>query len=446
MSQTDPVDAQALAANPQTDPAVLGQLAAQHPEVQALIAANPAAYPGLLEWIATHGTAEGQAVASQRLAAPAAPVAPAAAPVAPETSAPVVPAAPPSGSRTWVWVLVACAVVVALVGSGLAWFFVGRGSQDEAADGDSLAVLTQAVDEATFAAERAEDSIEVLRKALDELLDAEAALDASSAEATRLATARESAQIALVAAQEDLTEARETIDTARETLAQVEAKELSGEEMKAAVQQQVDALANTTDTLDSTTAELEDMTETVVGTTGKAPSTDAGEGDCVPPVPGAYACAGLGIPEDATALTIHDGNHGYSQATVQTPSRNIGCDVHMSDGSITRVECAVWSWPEEGAIPRDASCVGYEDMPGCGDPDTVMFDDYGDHHLASRSEGAAFTGSMGYPEGQVLQYGQVAYCGDYVFASSEDGLTVWNADTGYGALLNRTEFLPFGPR
>lgn len=66
------------AGDPSTDPAVLAQLAYDHPELRATIAENPAAYPALLDWIAVAGLASravdpAPAVASAVVAAPVRP-------------------------------------------------------------------------------------------------------------------------------------------------------------------------------------------------------------------------------------------------------------------------------------------------------------------------------------------------------------------------------------
>lgn len=61
-------DAELLASNPATPAATLAELVQTNPEVQALVAANPAAYPGLLEWLTQYGGPEAQLVAKQRLA------------------------------------------------------------------------------------------------------------------------------------------------------------------------------------------------------------------------------------------------------------------------------------------------------------------------------------------------------------------------------------------
>ena len=58
---------ESLASDPLADPAALAELAHQHPELQRQIAENPAAYPGLLEWISSYGTQDGKDAATARL-------------------------------------------------------------------------------------------------------------------------------------------------------------------------------------------------------------------------------------------------------------------------------------------------------------------------------------------------------------------------------------------
>ena len=76
----DPTALHTEASNPLTDPARLASLAAEHPSLGAAVAANPAAYEGLLDWLAQYGDAAAQhAVAVRRgAAAPAAAAVPAA--------------------------------------------------------------------------------------------------------------------------------------------------------------------------------------------------------------------------------------------------------------------------------------------------------------------------------------------------------------------------------
>lgn len=59
---------EATAHDPSVDPGVLATLAQQRPDLQTVIVANPAAYDGLLQWIADYGTPEAQAAANFRLA------------------------------------------------------------------------------------------------------------------------------------------------------------------------------------------------------------------------------------------------------------------------------------------------------------------------------------------------------------------------------------------
>lgn len=58
---------ESLAMDPEANPADLADLAHQKPELQQQIAKNPAAYPGLLEWISSYGTPEGKEAARLRL-------------------------------------------------------------------------------------------------------------------------------------------------------------------------------------------------------------------------------------------------------------------------------------------------------------------------------------------------------------------------------------------
>ena len=54
--ETGDSDAATRASDPATPPSELAELAERHPELRAAIAANPAAYPGLREWIAQNGS------------------------------------------------------------------------------------------------------------------------------------------------------------------------------------------------------------------------------------------------------------------------------------------------------------------------------------------------------------------------------------------------------
>lgn len=56
------------AVNPETSGARLQEIAAQYPELQAEVAANPSAYPALLDWLKQYGTDEAKSAVDQRFA------------------------------------------------------------------------------------------------------------------------------------------------------------------------------------------------------------------------------------------------------------------------------------------------------------------------------------------------------------------------------------------
>ena len=147
-----PVTLAAEASNPATPQARLAELAQSHPELQAAIAANPSCYPGLLDWIDSVGDAGAkQAVAAAR-AGTAAPVAAVAAnpfaQPAPASSSPFATAAPVArapkapGSRKPLFIGLAAALVVLLVGGGVAFALFsskfGGASSPEAAVSKAL--------------------------------------------------------------------------------------------------------------------------------------------------------------------------------------------------------------------------------------------------------------------------------------------------------------------
>lgn len=92
----------AEASNPTTDPARLAAIAHEDPSLGAVVAANPAAYDGLLDWLLQYGDDAAKRAVGVRRGGPAAatvvapPVAPAVAPAAlgvPSSAAPAAPAA-----------------------------------------------------------------------------------------------------------------------------------------------------------------------------------------------------------------------------------------------------------------------------------------------------------------------------------------------------------------
>mgnify|MGYP007022640030 FL=1 len=156
---------------------------------------------------------------------------------------------------------------------------------------------------------------------------------------------------------------------------------------------------------------------------------------CVAPVAGAYPCAGGPIPEGARPLTkLHLEGDG-TWATLQSPSENILCDVIGQDwywGGYAM--CTVHGWPytinpnyeQDGGFPAVfLEAEGPAELAGKGDPMLSQLVE------VSKSD--------------TLPYGTVWYFEDFAFASEDNGLTVWNVKSGYGALLNREGMAPFGP-
>ena len=72
------------AADPATDLGELARLAHEHPELRAIVAANPSTYEGLLDWLGEFGDPEVDAALARRRATVAPAVAPTAAPAAPD--------------------------------------------------------------------------------------------------------------------------------------------------------------------------------------------------------------------------------------------------------------------------------------------------------------------------------------------------------------------------
>ena len=171
-----------------------------------------------------------------------------------------------------------------------------------------------------------------------------------------------------------------------------------------------------------------------VGDAPTEPSDDAATTTgCVAPVAGAYPCAGGPIPDGANPLPgfvpVHTGTYD-EVAALTTPSGNIQCSVQTSE-----TVCLVGSWEARdlpGFIEEQGGAGGMT-LTGSG-PATY-----------SIHSGAPIAWER--PSGvspQTVPYGTVWYFQDYVFASEENGLTVWNTKTGYGALVNRSGLTPFG--
>lgn len=148
---------------------------------------------------------------------------------------------------------------------------------------------------------------------------------------------------------------------------------------------------------------------------------------CLAPVAGAYPCAGGPVPAEARHLPEHSMGYGITFASGQSPTGNITCDVLRASDMETHMVCTSLGNPkvyEEGYPTAVLTTSGPVQNGSKGDP------------MASKNSGHYI--------GNVLPYGTVWYSGDFVMASDEAGLTIWNASTGYGALLNRSGLYKFG--
>lgn len=174
--------------------------------------------------------------------------------------------------------------------------------------------------------------------------------------------------------------------------------------------------------------------EAIEGTVVEVEATEEADDTpgCTPPVPGAYPCAGRGLPASAQQIQTV----GEYVATAVTPSGNIGCDVYVGGSYPSSMSCVVMSW-DPSIDPN------YSEDPG-GKPSVWLRSNEGPATLSQVSEAPAFTGAYpGDPAGQVMDYGSVHYYGDFALASEENGLTIWSLVSGHGAFFNRGGFYPF---
>ena len=119
---------------------------------------------------------------------------------------------------------------------------------------------------------------------------------------------------------------------------------------------------------------------------------------CKAPVPGAYPCAGQGLPEGAQEIRTVPKPY----ATAVTPSKNIGCDLfRVSNGREAYLKCPVSSW--DPAMDPD-----YNDFTG-GVLGTWLGSDSGPAKFSQTSDAPNFGGWNGPPAGQVMEHGNVYY-------------------------------------
>jgi hypothetical protein len=141
---------------------------------------------------------------------------------------------------------------------------------------------------------------------------------------------------------------------------------------------------------------------------------------------GLHPLAGGPVPDSAVELEVLHAQDGTRSSALQTPSGNIYCEFGR-----TAHGCGVKSYRAEEQYgsteqgPRwwfDLAAGTRPAIDAAGDPPSEAY----------REDSA-----------QVLQYGRVAYIGDDVCASEEDGLTCWNAQTGHGVFLSRGGYQTF---
>lgn len=159
-----------------------------------------------------------------------------------------------------------------------------------------------------------------------------------------------------------------------------------------------------------------------------------GSAGCVPPVPGAYPCAGGPRPAEAQPLPEFPSDGTYSSSKVSglfTPSGNIICSVVLESIYTDLATCWVKSWVYEEVAPNPVD-------HGLGTNTELRLEADGSTHFYPVSEipRAAAEAEQG-RHVTTAEYGSVWYFGNFVFASSENGLTFWDTQAGHGALVNR---------
>lgn len=180
-------------------------------------------------------------------------------------------------------------------------------------------------------------------------------------------------------------------------------------------------------------------TQTVTVTATPGPASTAGpetEKYTSSPVPvrsspgndpkGLHPLAGGPVPASASELDIRHDQDSAARSALQTPSGNIYCEF----GPVAH-GCGVTSYrAEEQYGSTDQGPRWWFDLTDGSRP---AIDAVGDPPPEVSRE---------HPP-QVLEYGEVAYVGDDVCASEEDGLTCWNAQTGHGVFLSRGGYQTF---
>lgn len=425
------VDLHALASDPNTPAATLAQLAAERPELQPLIAQNPAAYAGLLDWIMQYGTPEGRAAATQRLqyqavvdaaaqySAPAAGVRSHGQPPGVPDGAPA-----PGKSKKALWIILA-ALSVVVVAVGAVALFIGRTPAEPPVDerAEAVAELLDSIHSAESSLAEAQAALDDLRGFAEDDPEVAGTVETTEEALDEFAGLLEDARTAAT-----LTPEGGADESAEVTLLVVTAREL--DEATA----DFDGL---TEDIRRMTAELADRPSSE----GKENEQDGG-GGCVPVAEGAYPCAGGPIPEEARPITSLDDEWATLQLSLGAPGAYPhGCSVYTLEGE-RRATCSS-EIPVEFFFP--AACEG--DGDGCRSRATLILGYSGPvEGGAPYSQAPPYTGEFGTPQGEMLYPGDVVYHGDYVFAVTDSGVTFWNASTGYGTYTDHSGgFYPIEP-
>lgn len=116
------------ASDPSTSAGELARIARVRPDLHAALAANPSTYPDLVEWLALSPDPAVQAALRTRTATAGIPPAPGSPPDAPAPSHAPAPGVPKRRPRQLLSATLGVALVLALLGGGSAWWFLGRRS------------------------------------------------------------------------------------------------------------------------------------------------------------------------------------------------------------------------------------------------------------------------------------------------------------------------------
>ncbi|NLG47530.1 hypothetical protein [Gordonia sp. (in: high G+C Gram-positive bacteria)] len=162
------------------------------------------------------------------------------------------------------------------------------------------------------------------------------------------------------------------------------------------------------------------------------------------PVDGAYVDAGGPRPPGAIPLPTYVSRYGkVSSAHLLTPTGGIGCDFQEAGSGGKQGQCGVRKFN------RASSPLGTEKVGG-STKGKWLFQLVGDR-VGQPVATTGTTGWMNQPANDGYQvprveYGKQYYFQDWVVASEENGLTLWNTKTGSGVFLSNERVETFeGP-